>query len=331
MTKNSWFTYLKRGLTRQPAEDRLADPAGHAGARKNLQNLRPFLSRHWRSGLLGALLLLGAGLLGFPMPLLNRSLIDDAILGRRLDTLVTVVLLMIALEVLGMVVGVLQQWYFTRFEQNVILDIRQDLLRHTLRLPKSFFDEQEVGYLMSRLTGDVAGVNWFFSTAIVQIISNALNLVGGLVLLFYLEWRLAIVVLILLPGLLAWTRFFAPRMRALSHRGMERSAHVMRRMQESLSSTALIKSFASEEREVGHFVTALRSSFDISLEQTALGSIAGVSLNVLNKAANLVVLGVGAYLVIAGHWTLGSLVAFRSYVGFVYGPARFLANVNIQW
>jgi len=331
MAKTNWFTYLKRGLRHRPVRDAIGDRVGYAGGKENLRFLKPFLLRHWRKGLAGALLLLVSGLLGFPQPLLIRALVDKAILGRSLDLLITVVLLMITLEVAGSLVGALQQWFFTRFEQDIILDVQEDLLHHTLRLPKSFFDEQDVGYLISRLSADVTGIRWFFSSTFVQVIGNAVNLIGGILLLFYLEWRLAIVVLVILPGLLWWARFFSPRIRALSHRSMEHRSDVMRRMQESLSSASLIKSFASEEREVGRMTEAMSSSFDVSLEQTAVGAVAGISLNLLNNTANFVVLGIGAYLVINGHWTLGSLLAFRSYVGYVYGPSRFLANVNLQW
>jgi len=78
-------------------------------------------------------------------------------------------------------------------------------------------------------------------------------------------------------------------------------------------------------------VGELRDALQISLEQTAVGSVAGMSLSVLNQAANLVVLLVGAYWVIVGQWTLGSLLAFRSYLGYVYGPAQFLARTNLQF
>ncbi|MBN1939148.1 MAG: ABC transporter ATP-binding protein [Candidatus Aminicenantes bacterium] len=331
MPKTNWFTYLKRGLRRDPAKDAIGDKSGYSGGRDNLRFLKPFLVRHWRKGILGALLLLFSNFLGFPMPLINRFLIDDGILGKDIGNLAAAIGAMAGLGVITVLIGLLQNWFFIRFEQDIILDIQQDLLRHTLRLPKSFFDEQDVGYLISRLSNDVSGIRWFFSSTIVQIASSTVNLLGGVVLLFYLEWRLAIVVMAMLPALLLWTKFFAPRMRTLSHRSMEQRSNVMRRMQESLASTSLIKSFASEDREVGRVTEAISSSFDISLEQTAVGAVAGVSLGFVNSVSNYVILAVGALFVIKGQWTLGSLLAFRSYVGFVYGPAKFLANVNLQW
>jgi len=327
---DNWFDYLKRGLGREIPEDRITEQSGYGTPQANLRNLRPFIARHWRKGLVGALLILFNSLLSFPQPLINRFLVDDVILGKQLELLIVVVALMGGLAVISMLTGALQNWYFTRFEQEVRLDIQQDLLDRTLRFPKSFFDDKEVGYLMSRLSSDVGGLRWFFSSAIVNILSNIVSLIGGVGLLLYLEWRLALVALIIIPGLILWARYFSRRTRALSHHRMESQANVTRRVQESLASTSLIKAFASEEREVGRVMSEMQNALQISLEQTAVGSLAGISLNVLNNAANVVVLVVGAYLVIIGQWTLGSMLAFRSYVGYVYGPARFLANVNLQ-
>jgi ABC-type multidrug transport system fused ATPase/permease subunit len=327
---NTWFEYLKRGFARQLPKDRIAGQAGYATARANLQNLRPFLARHWRKGVIGGLLILCTSLLGFPQPLLNRALIDDAIMGGRLDLLAVIVLAMIAIKAIGMLVGPLQRFYFARYEREVILDIQHDLLDRTLRFPKSFFDDEETGYLMSRLSSDVMGLRWFFSRTIISIASNLLQFAGGVAFLFYLEWRLAIAALVVIPGLMLTVRYFSRKIRVLSHQSMERQANVSRRMQESLSSASLIKAFASEEREVGRVMGELQEAFDISLEQTAVGSVAGLALGGFSDIAKLIVLVVGAYLVITGDWTLGSLLAFQSYVGYVYGPAQFLANVNLQ-
>lgn len=326
----NWFDYLKKGLSHPIPVDSMTGQSGSSTDRANLRYLKPFVTRHWRKGLLGGLLLLVNSLLNFPQPLITRYLIDDVILGRKLDQLVVVILLIGGIAITGMLIGAVQSYYFTRFEQAVILDIQQNLISRTLHLPKSFFDEKEVGYLMSRLSSDVMGLRWFFSSTIVNILSNVLNLIGGVFLLFYLEWRFALIALIIIPGLVLWARFFSRRIRALSYQAMERQAQVARRLQESISSAALIKAFASEERETNRVVDEMRSAQQLSLEQVAVGSVAGISLNLLQSIMNGLVLVGGAYWVIIGQWTLGSMLAFRSYVGYVYGPAQFLANINLQ-
>ncbi len=327
---NTWFDYLKRGLSRQPAEDRIAGQAGYSGVKANLENLRPFLVRHWRKGALGALLVLVSSLLAFPQPLLNRALIDQVILDRRLDLLPAIVLAMIGVQVFGKLAGLLQQFYFTRFQQQIILDIQQDLFQRTLRFPKSFFDKEETGYLMSRLSSDVMGLQWLFSSTLVYITSNLLRFVGGVIFLFYLEWRLAVGALVVIPGLVFTVRYFSRKVRALSHQSMERRANVSRRMQESLSSASLIKAFGSEEREVERVMSELQDATQITLEQTAVNSVASLAMGGFGDIAKLVVLVVGAYLVLTSDWSLGSLLAFQSYLGYVYGPAQFLANANLQ-
>lgn len=327
---STWFDYLKRGLSRQAPEDRIAGRAGYAGARANIKNLRPFLSRHWRKGALGGLLVLASSLLAFPQPLLNRALIDQVILERQLGLLAPVVLAMIGTQVLSKLAGLLQRFYFTRFQQRVILDIQEDLFHRTLRFPKSFFDKEETGYLMSRLSTDVMGLQWLFSSTIVQITSNLLRFMGGVIFLFYLEWRLAIAALVVIPGLAVSVRYFSRKIRALSHQSMEQRANVSRRMQESLSSTALIKAFVSEEHEVERVMSELQDATQITLEQTAVSSVASLAMGGFSDIARLAVLVVGAYLVITSDWSLGSLLAFQAYLGYVYGPAQFLANANLQ-
>jgi ABC-type multidrug transport system fused ATPase/permease subunit len=328
----TWFEYLKRGLSRDAPADHISRRWGRddKGPRGNLKNLRPFLARHWRKGVAGACIVGLGALLSYPQPLLTRALIDDVILGGQPHLLALVVALMAGVKLLSMLLQTLQRFYFARFEQEVVLDIQHDLLGRTLRFPKSFFDDEETGYLMSRLTSDVGGLRWFFSSTLVRIASNTLRFVGGAVFLFSLEWRLAIVAIVVLPILMLCVRYFSGKTRALSHQRMERHASVSRRLQESLSSTSLIKAFASEEREVGRMMGELQDATQISLEQTAVSSVASVAISGLGEIAKLIVLVAGAYLVITGDWSLGSLLAFQAYIGFVYGPAQFLANANLQ-
>ena len=327
---STWFAYLKRGLSRPLPEDRLAGEEGYAPAGSSLRNLRPFFARHWRKGLVGAALVLFSALLGLLPPLINRYLVDDVILAGQVQLLLWVALAYAVVKGLGMVASALERFTFTRFEQEMLLDIQEQLLDRTLRLPKSFFDAQEVGYLMSRLTSDVGGLRWFFSSTLVYLASDVLRFVGGVAFLFYLEWRLALVALVVLPALVLGVRFFTRRSRILSHQEMERGAQVSRQVQESLSAASLIKAFAAEGRTVGQIMAEMRAAFQVTLENLVVGSAANLVLQALSELARGVVLVVGAYLVIRGDWTLGSLLAFQSYLGYVYGPAQSLATANLQ-
>ena len=328
--KNSWFAYLKQGLSRKLPRDRIAGEHGYAGIKANVENLRPYVGRHWQKGVMGFVLIIFTSLLGFPQPLIMRYIVDDVILSRQLALLAGAILLLIGILLAEKLAGLLEQFYFARFEQGVTLDIQQDLMERALRFPKSFFDENQTGYLMSRLSSDVEGLRWFFSSTIVHIISNIVRFAGGVALLFYLEWRLAAVVVIILPGLALCMRYFSGKIHVLSHQNLEQQANVSSRFQESLSAASLIKAFSSEARTVRRLMSELKAAFHISLEQTTVSSVANLAISSMPGVARIMVLALGAYWVIKGQWSLGSLLAFLAYLAYVFGPAQFLATANLQ-
>ena len=327
---NSWWTYLKSGLSRKLPEDLIGGQSTHRPLKRSLENLHPFIGRHWRKGAVGVLLIMATSLLGFPQPLIMRYLVDDVILSRQLGLLAAAIILLAGILLAEKLTGLLQQFYFARFEQEVTLDIQQDLFSHVLAFPKAFFDEKQTGYLMSRLSSDVDGLRWFFSSTIVYIVSNILRFAGGVVLLFYLEWRLALGVLLIIPGLVLCIRYFSKKVHVLSHQNMEQQANIASQLQESLSSISLIKAFSTEARTVKRFISQLTEAFHISLQQTTVTSVANLVINSMPGLAKIVVLALGAYWVIQGQWSLGSLLAFIAYLAYVFGPAQFLASANLQ-
>ena len=326
-----WFRFFQQGLRRSLPEDPLYGQRGKEGARIGLRNLRPFLHKHWRKGVTGAVFVLLTSLLSFPAPLITRFLIDRVILGRELRLLVGAVILLAGIKLFGMLAGAWQQFFFTRLEQEVLLDIQRDLVDRTLRFPKSFFDSEEVGYLMSRLLADVGGLRWFFSSTLVYIVGSVLRFTGGFVFLFYLKWQLAAAVLLVLPLLVVAVRFFSSKMRVLSLHGMEQQAVVSRTLQESLTSSSLIKSFSTEERTGKRMISELKAALQIGMEQATVGSAANLSVSLAPEIASFIVLIGGVILVVQHQWTLGSMLAFQGYLGYVFGPAQFLATANFQF
>jgi len=327
---NNWLAYLKQGLSRKPLEDRISGRNSPPGVPQALKNLQPYASRYWRQGLAGFLIVIVASSLAFPQPLITRYIIDDVILARQLGLLAGAVALLIAIVLAERGMGLLETFYFARLEQQVTLDLQQDLIERALHFPKAFFDSHQTGYLMSRLAVDAEGLRWFFSSTIVYVASNAVRFLGGLGLLFYLEWRLALVVVFILPGIVIALRYFSGKIHVLSHRAMEQQARISSRYQESLSSASLVKAFSAEARAVAHLVSELKQAFQLSLEQTAVGSLAGLVVGAMPGIARAAVLVLGAYWVIGGDWTLGSLLAFQAALGYVSGPAQFLASSNLE-
>ncbi|MCX5751267.1 MAG: ABC transporter ATP-binding protein [Candidatus Saganbacteria bacterium] len=325
-----WFFYLKQGLSRLKPADPISKDKKSLDLRTGLKFLRPFLLKHWPRAILGVIVVLVVSVFGYVQPLVTKFLIDNVMVGRQMQFFIPVILFLVAVNVLEKVGGAFQGFFFTRFGQGVVLDMQTDLVSRSLLFPKSFFDSKDTGYLMSRLSQDVQGLQWFFSSTLVFIFTNILRFFVGAVLLFYLEWRLSLVILVVLPLMVFGIKFFSERIRVLSHHNMEYRAGVMQRIQETLSSIPLIKSFASEKQESDRVKKDLEEVYHNSLEQNVVQSFAGIVIGSIGDVARLITMVAGIPLVVNGGWTMGSLYAFIAYLSYVYGPVQFLANTNFQ-
>jgi len=327
---DSSLSYLKSGLSRNVPIDRITGRNAASDIKSNFKNLHPFLTRHWRKGMLGAALILAASLLSIPQPLIFRYVVDNVILGRQLGLLAGAVIFLGGISLAQKLAMLLQDFFFARLEQEVLLDVRTDLFDRALHFPKSFFDKNETGYLMSRLSSDIQELQSFFSATMVHVVGNCLRLLGGIGVLFYLEWRLAAGALVILPGIALSMRYFSQKLLALSHQSMEKEARVNSQLQESLTSVSLIKAFSTEARTSGRLMSALKDAFQIAVEKSMVHAVSGLAVSSIPGIARAVVLIIGAFLIIEGDWSLGSLLAFQAYLSYVFGPAQYLAAVNLQ-
>ena len=327
-----WLLYLKNGLARKRTQDRFA--ASRASAEQTIKELYrrfiPFLRKLRRRFFFGIGLVFLTAALSIPLPLIGRFLIDDVIMNRQLPLLFWTLLVMIVLAVADRLLTLYQQYYFDRFDREVVLDIQSTLLDRVFHYPRTFFDKTQTGYLMNRLESDVQGMSWFFSSMMAVMIENIFRFLGGLIFLLYLDWRLTIIIGIILPGVVIMVRYFSEKLRTLTNESMETQAVVTGNFQESLSSISLIKAFAAEGKTLQKLVGALKSAVNISIEQSTVNALANMAITSMPGIARAAVLFIGAYWVIVGHWSLGSLFAYQAYLAYVFGPAQYLATANLE-
>ncbi len=330
-SSESWLSYLKRGFARELPKDQIGDTAKYRSVRESLKPFIPMILSHWKMGVVAGAFLLAGSLLTFPQPMISRFLMDHVLIERRLPLLAPVIALMTGVALAQGLSGMLQGFFTTRFQQSVTLDIQKELLERTLSLPKAFFDGARTGYLISRIQNGASGVQWFFSGTVVQLLTQSIRFIGGLIFLFYLEWRIAVPVILTLPITWFVARYMSKRSYILSHHSMECGSELSGRFQEAFSSVPLIKAFSRERHTIRHLIDGLKNSFGIALEQQSMGFVNGLAIQALPKLARFFVLVFGSYWVIKGDWTVGSLLAFQAYLGYVYGPAQFLVNMNYQF
>ncbi|MGD8780870.1 MAG: ABC transporter ATP-binding protein [Ignavibacteria bacterium] len=296
-----------------------------------IKKLFPFVKLKWRKGVFASSLLVFSILVTLPQPLMTKFLIDDVLLKGDIHLLTIIIIALVLLFLFQALFTFLRDYYFTRFEQEIILEIQRQLFKRVLWLPKSFFDNKETGYLMSRLTGDTSRLQLFFSSVTVEIFTNLLKFIGGLIILFMLHWKLTLLAIIIIPFFFIVSFKMGKTTHRLSFQMLEKSAQVSKNLQSSISGVTLIKSFTAEAEETKKITSSMEESMNANVEQTVISSISQLVIGLVSSFAGAFILWYGATEVFAGRFTIGSLVAFNSYLAYLYSPTRFWASAHIRF
>ncbi len=325
-----------RTVTRQPMRTgaNLRPPSSNFSEKpknfkyKDLKLLFPFVRPHWKLGLIAGLTALAGTIATILIPLAFRFLADDAVLDGNHKLLNTIVLVVMCVFTFIALADFFKQIYFCRFQQQVILDVQRSLFDRLLRLPKTFFDSNSTGYLMSRVAGDVFQLQAFFSMNLVDVFAKGLQLICAVGILLYLSWKLALLSLLVLPLFVLISRLLTKKTRRASRAAIEKAALVSRDLQERLSGAALIKAFAAEDRETQALLDSMREAVDSNQKRIRINSFFTLLSSVINACGMGCVLWYGSSLIIQQQMTVGELLAFSAYLGFLIEPAKFFANLN---
>jgi ATP-binding cassette subfamily B protein len=265
-------------------------------------------------------------------PLLYRDLIDNAIPNRDVVRLNWLALGMIGVPVVSGLIGVLQRRLNASIGEGVIYDLRRRLYGHMQRMSLRFFTQTRTGELMSRLNNDVVGAQRAISNTLVSILSNVVTLVATLSIMLALEWRLTLLGLVILPMFILPARRIGRVLRGLSRKSMELNAEMNATMNETLniSGAMLVKLFGRERREYERFSRDGASVRDIGVRSAVVGHWFFMILSVVSAVGSAVVFWVGGHLVLRGSFTIGTIVAFGTYLTQMYGPLMALTNAQVE-
>ncbi len=265
-------------------------------------------------------------------PLLYRDLIDNAIPNGDFVRLNWLALGMIGVPLVNGAIGVLQRRLNSQIGEGVIYDLRRALYGHLQRMSLRFFTQTRTGELMSRLNNDVVGAQRAISNTMVSIISNSVSLVATLGIMLALEWRLTLLGLAILPFFIFPARKIGKTLRALTRDSMEMNAEMNATMNETLniSGALLVKLFGREKTEFDRFSHDGALVRDIGIRRAVVGHWFFMILSVVSAVGSAVVFWVGGHLVLQGAFTIGTIVAFGSYLTQLYGPLMSLTNAQVE-
>lgn len=297
--------------------------------RKVLARFWRYMEPHWPKAVLVSICIILSTGMGLAPPYLIKILVDDVLMGeggaKLLLLLVTgLVALQVASTLLGILRGRLSAWLGSRIMHDVRFDFYQAIQGLSLRR----FDKTQTGALMSRLTGDTSMLNFIFTDIGTLIIPNILQLMGICVMLFVLNWRLALLVLVPTPGVVALSLWFYRRLRGFYHRLWQRRAKMSARANDSISGIRVVKAFTQEPMEIRHFGDRSLEVYQAAATAESMYATAFPIIALVTTLGSFLVWYFGGLGVLGGRLTFGTLMAFLSYLSMFYGPLQMLTRFS---
>ncbi len=306
-----------------------------ASARRVVGTFRPYRRE---VAVVVVLILLGAGI-GVVNPLLIKVVFDTALFpsgggGPDLGRLGVLVAIMVALPVVGGVLGLAQTWRANVVGQRVMRDLREALFAHLQRLSLRFFTDTRTGEIQSRLANDVGGVQRVVTSTLSGILSNLVSMGSALVAMAVLSWPLTLLTLVTVPVFGWLSRSVGERRRKVTAEAQETMADVSAVTQETLSVSGILlsKLFGRSAEETARFQQHNQRLADLSVRQEMIGqSFYTLIFSFMSATPALVYLVAG--LVLAGgpaHLTAGTVVAFTTLQTRLFFPLSNLLQVSVE-
>ena len=291
--------------------------------RRLLQYIRPYLHR-LALALVCTVLAAGANLY---LPWIIKDMIDDVLAEKNMEMLN---MISVGIVVVFLFRGVFyygQSYLVSYIGQRVVVDVREIMFQKFQRMPMSYFDQHQTGETMSYVTNDVAAIQTALVEKLIEVFTETSILIGSIVMMFYLDWKLTLLTMVVVPLVGSAMRIFGKKIKANGTVMQERLAEITSLLQESISSIRVIKSFVREDFEIDRFKKQNMLNFQAAMKNVKLNSLLTPTVEFLAALAVTFIVWFGGYEVVNGVLTAGALVAFLTYAVNLANPVKRIARV----
>jgi ABC-type multidrug transport system fused ATPase/permease subunit len=270
--------------------------------------------------------LLAATFASLAPPFLVGRAVDEVSNGHT-SLLVWLVVAFVAAGVVGIAASYAQTYFTGWTGERMLADLRNHLFRHLQRLSLGFYERNRAGVIISRLTNDVEALDQLVTDGVSSLVQNTLTLAGTAVILFFLDWRLALASLIVMPAMAFATAWFRKRS-GRAYRGVrETLGAVTATLAEDIAGMRVLQSFTREPAARENFRVVSDRYRASNMETVVLNGVYFPVVDFLSSAATAIVLGYGGWLAFNGHVSIGTLVAFLGYLTNFFDPVQQLSQL----
>ena len=286
-----------------------------------------FLRKYWHLAVGALLSLFVTTVASLAIPRLSQTMIDQGLGQRDIQLVLMLSTIMLALAVVQGLFQFAQGAWAARSAQGIAFDMRNTLYSKIQSLSFSYHDRSQTGQLLTRATSDVEMVQRFLGQGLITLVSALLMMVGALILLFTTNWRLALVMVVVIPVTGVIFSVFIRTAQPLFKKIQERLSTLNVVLQENIAGVRVVKAFVREAYEANRYRKANVDLYEVHLQVNRVLSLAFPSIFTMANAATLCIYWIGGNQVIGGTLTIGELVAFTSYVMMAFFPVLMMGFV----
>jgi ATP-binding cassette, subfamily B, bacterial MsbA len=273
-------------------------------------------------------LILSVTALNLPYPMIIKAMVDDALPHHDWEKQKQLLAIFLGVFVLRGGLAYLNRYVLQRLGMRVTCDMRKDVFAHLQTLSLKYYESHQTGKIAARVTTDTGALFSLITGVVVNLITDSVTILAVLGMLFWIEWRLALIVLAVLPFFIINYRFSVKKIRSLSRRHRRNWDHVLGFLHERVASARLVKSFSAEQREIERFNHGIENDYR-NFNQLMLFNVRlWVIADTISSIGTLAVFTFGGWLVIHNRLTIGQLIAFSAYIGFLFSPIVRLNDMH---
>ncbi len=288
-----------------------------------LMYMRPYLKRLFAA----VLFIVLAASANLYLPWIIKDMIDGVLAEKNMMMLNVICISIVVVFFFRGFFYYAQSYLVSYIGQRVVIDVREVLFRKFQRMPISYFDKHQTGETMSYLTNDVNAMQNALVDNLIDMVTEGSILIGSIALMFYLDWRLTLLTLIVVPMVGQAMSVFGRKIKVTGRVIQERLADITSLLQESISSIRVVKSFVREDYEIERFQKQNLLNFRAAMKNVQVMSLLTPTVEFLAAVAVTFIVWFGGYEVVNGVITAGALVAFLTYAVNLANPVKRLARV----
>ncbi len=292
--------------------------------REVLKVIWPYITR--RKGFLFFITIVSflASIVGLASPLLVREVINNAIPDKKIDLVWIYGLSIFGVAIFGGIMTYFSRFYSAKYAQQAVFELRNDVYEILQQLSLEFYDDENTGQIMTRVTTDLNAIQSLISFTLRLIMNGLVFFIGAYVAMLVMSWKLGIILVALFPGFIWLVYWFSTKVRPLFYLARRQFGDVTSILQENVTGAHVVRGFAQEEDEISKFDNSNTAYRDLRIKTQVYRAVYFSTMTLLIGIGSTLVIILGGIAVTKQQLLLGDFIAFLSYLALLPGPTRQL-------